>query len=41
MRTLVVPEQTSKTTTAWGGIKRSPIISYRFKLADAPSRIKF
>lgn len=41
MRTLVVPDQTSHATTFWGGIMRGPIISYRFKLADAPTSIKF
>ncbi|HBN9859088.1 TPA: hypothetical protein L3932_004581 [Pseudomonas aeruginosa] len=40
-RTLVVPDQTSNATTFWGGIKRGPIISYRFKLADAPPFLKF
>ncbi|WP_347784304.1 hypothetical protein [Pseudomonas kurunegalensis] len=40
-RTLVVPDQTSHATTFWEGIKRGPIISYRFKLADAPTFIKF
>lgn len=41
MRTLVVPDQTSTATTSWAGVKRSPIIVYRFKLADAPTSIKF
>lgn len=41
MRTLVVPDQTSTATTVWGGLKRGPIVSYRFKLADSPSRVKF
>ncbi|AJA17153.1 MULTISPECIES: hypothetical protein [Pseudomonas] len=40
-RTLVVPDQTSNASTFWGGIKRGPIISYRFKLADAPTFINF
>lgn len=41
MRTLVVPDQPSEQTVAWGGIERGPVISYRFKLVDAPTRIKF
>lgn len=40
MRTLVVPDQTSRATTFWGGIEHGPIISYRFKLADSPLSIK-
>lgn len=40
-RTLVVPDQTSNASTFWGGIKRGPIISYRFKLADGPTFINF
>ncbi len=40
-RTLVVPDQTSNTITIWEGIKRGAIMSFRFKLADEPSSIKF
>ncbi|MDX2309863.1 hypothetical protein [Pseudomonas sp. On1] len=40
-RTLVVPDQPSNTITIWEGIKRGPIMSFRFKLADEPSSIKF
>lgn len=41
MRTLVVPDTSSTATTYWGGVKRGPIIAYRFKLAYAPTSIKF
>ncbi|WP_017519959.1 hypothetical protein ACQCLI_31990 (plasmid) [Pseudomonas nitroreducens] len=41
MRTLVVPDQPSEQIVAWGGIERGPVISYRFKLVDAPTRIEF
>jgi len=41
MRTLVVPDQTSAATTYWGGVKKGPIIAYRFKLAYAPKSITF
>jgi hypothetical protein len=41
MRTLVVPDQCSTAITYWGGIKRGIVFAYRFKLADAPTSIKF
>jgi hypothetical protein len=41
MRTLVVPDQTSASTTFWAGIKHGPIISYRFKLIEKPNIINF
>lgn len=41
MHTLVVPDQTSTATIFWGGIKRGPVVAYRFKLAYSPTSIKF
>lgn len=41
MRTLVTPDQCSTAITYWGGINQRPVFAYRFKLADAPTSIKF
>lgn len=39
LRTLVVPDQPSNETTSWVGVNLGPIMSYRFKLADSPTRL--
>ncbi len=39
LRTFVVPDKTSASTTYWGGVNHGPIISYRFKLVDSPTSI--
>lgn len=39
-RTFVVPDQTSRGETRWGGKDRGPIKAYRFKLADSPAYLR-
>ncbi|CAD0266033.1 hypothetical protein DENIT_70010 [Pseudomonas veronii] len=39
LRTLVVPDQASTEASVWVGVDHGPIMSYRFKLADSPTRL--